>query len=145
MMKAHVSIPAPIVERMTKADALMAVAVAAAAADGRLRQRELERLRLMLHISPMFRGVLDADGYIESVARDLQSLGLQRFVERAADSLEPRLRETAYAWASDVVRSDRSVDADEDRFLESLRRVLHIHPALASKIRAVTAIRGREG
>lgn len=139
----HATLPAAAPERMTKADALMALAVAATAADGRLRPRELQRLRLMLHVSPLFRNIADADGYIESVARDLQPLGLRRFVERAAASLEPRLRETAYAWAAEVVHADRSVHQDEDRFLENLRRVLHIHPSLASKIRAVTAIRGR--
>lgn len=138
------SLPSRTPLRMTKADAVMAVAIAAAAADRRLRLRELERLRLMVHISPLFKGVSDVDGYIESVARDLQPLGLERFVERAAESLEPRLRETAYAWACEVVRSDRSVHAEEDRFLENLRRVLLIHQSLASKIRAVTAIRGRE-
>lgn len=135
--------PAAPVSRMTKADAVMSVAVAAAAADGRLRPAEVERLRLMAHISPLFRGVHEVDGYLESVARDLRRLGERRLLETAAASLDLPLKEAAYAWAAEIVRADLSVHNREVAFLEDLRRVLGIHRVLASKIRAVVAIRAR--
>lgn len=138
------ALPTPPLNRLTKADAVMGIAMAAAAADGRLRRREVERLRLMAHISPLFRSIPDVDSYMEGLARELRAAGVPAFVARAADSLEPRLRETAYAWSAEIVRADESVSAEEHDYLENLRRTLGIHTALASKIRAVTAIRGRE-
>lgn len=131
------------VSRMSKVDAVMAIAVAAAVADGRLEARELVRLRLMAHISPLFRYVPDVDVYLEAIGQELQSLGSQCFVERAAASLDTRLSETAYAWAAEIVMADDRIQIEEADFLENLRRTLGIHPTLASKIRAVLALRGR--
>lgn len=133
----------PAAPPMSAADAVMAVAVAAAVSDGRLRPLELEGLRRMAHVSPLFSGVENVDSYLDALAREMRRLGPAAFLERAAASMDARLAETAYAWAVELVQADDTVYEAEHRFLENVRRLLGIHPALASKMRTVAAIRRR--
>lgn len=128
---------------MTVPDAVMAVAVAAAAADGRLRQSEISRLQLMAHTSPLFSGVSDVNGYLAALGAEYGRAGTDGVLERAAAALDEGLRQTAYAWAVELVRADRRVHESERAFLEKARLALGVDRRLAGKIQAVAAIRLR--
>ena len=129
--------------RMTVPDAVMTFAMSAATADGRLRPSELTRLRLMTHVSPLFSGVADVDGYLDSLATELGREGLDEMMARAASSLDESYRQTAYAWAVDLAMADQKVLESERTFLEKARAVLGVDRRLAGKIRAVAAIKLR--
>jgi hypothetical protein len=50
------------------------------------------------------------------------------------EALEPRLRETAYALACEVVAADRFAEQDSLRMLEFVRSELHIDTLVAAAI-----------
>lgn len=130
---------------MTVPDAVMAVAMAAATADGRLRPSELTRLRLMAHVSPLYSGITEVDDYLGALATEMGRDGVDAMLSRAAAALDEPFRQTAYAWAVDLAWADQKMLESERTFLEKARVALGVDRRLASKIRAVAAIRLRGG
>lgn len=63
-----------------------------------------------------------------------QENGLDRALKDIKTALPPRLRETAYALACDVVASDGEASQEELRFLELLRDRLPIERLIAAAI-----------
>ncbi|MDP3541810.1 MAG: tellurite resistance TerB family protein [Elusimicrobiota bacterium] len=130
-------------KNITPAMAVMSVGAMAAAADGRWSKREIERLRMMAYLQPLFRDVRSVDAFIADRATDLRALGAPDLLETCREALTPRLRETAYAWAVELVQADGSVAVEEHDFLQTLAATFSIPGALARKIQAVSAIRRR--
>ena len=60
--------------------------------------------------------------------------GLRHAADLIRDALEPRLRETAYALACEVVAAGRTAEQDHLRMLEFVRNELHLDPLVASAI-----------
>lgn len=130
-------------KRLDSGAALMVIAIAATQADGALHLQELAHLRMILCQNPLYKDIDHADRYIERWARFLKQTGAMEALRRAIDALSPRLRETAYAWAVEIVYSDYKQKQTEHAFLKSLRTQLGINAHLAQKIQVVTAIRLR--
>lgn len=128
---------------LTPAMAVMSVGVLATAADGRWSKREIERLRMMAFLQPLFREVHSVEKFIADRAADLRAVGAKILLEDCRKALTPRLRETAYAWAVELVHSDGAVVAEEHAFLQDLAARFSIPGPLARKIQAVAAIRRR--
>ena len=128
---------------LTPAEALTTIAILAAGADGKIRRKELERLRMMVHEHPLLERVEDPDGFLEELSGFAGAQTQAAVIERCRGSLSPRLRETAYAWAAQMIQEDGAQHQGEHAFLERLRASFSIAGPLAAKIRAVTAIRRR--
>lgn len=128
---------------LTPAMAVMSVGVMATDADGRRSPREIERLRMMAYLQPLFRDITSVEKFIAARAADLRAVGARVLLEDCLKALSPRLRETAYAWAVELVQVDGAVVAEEHSFLQELAAKFSIPGALARKIQAVTAIRRR--
>lgn len=128
---------------LTPAMAVMSVGVLATAADGRWNKREIERLRMMAFLQPLFRDVHSVEKFIADRAADLRAVGPKVLLEDCRKALTPRLRETAYSWAVELVQSDGAVVAEEHAFLRELAERFAIPGPLARKIQAVAAIRRR--
>jgi hypothetical protein len=60
--------------------------------------------------------------------------GLAHAAHLIREALEPRLRETAYALACEVVAADRSAAQDSLRMLAFVRAELHLDPLVAAAI-----------
>ena len=60
--------------------------------------------------------------------------GLELVLDAISAALPPRLRETAYALACDVVAADGAATQEELQFLELLRERLAIDPLVAAAI-----------
>jgi tellurite resistance protein len=131
------------VNRVSPEKALMSVAVMAALADGRVRPSELERLRRWGQDCAVFDRVASLDALILECVENVRTRGEDVSLRVCAKSLGSGLRETAYAWAVDVIQADGGHHQDEHVFLDRLGRALTIPGPLAAKIRAVTAIRRR--
>lgn len=129
--------------RLSPADALMLIAIGACRADGALHPQELTHLRMLVHLNPLYAAVDNVDRYIERWAAFSRDIGTQKSQELAIAKLSSPLRETAYAWAVDVVYADNKQKQPEHSFLQALRAKLGIDGHLAGKIKAVTAIRNR--
>ncbi|PIR15884.1 MAG: hypothetical protein COV48_11905 [Elusimicrobia bacterium CG11_big_fil_rev_8_21_14_0_20_64_6] len=128
---------------LTPATAVMSVAVLAASADRRWTLKEVERLRMMAYQQPLFRDVPSVEGIISSCAAGLRSVGGIVLLEDCRKALTPRMRETAYAWAVEVVHADGGLAAEEHAFLKELAEAFSIPGPLARKLQATCAIRRR--
>ena len=124
---------------LTPAMAVMSVAVLATAADGHWSKKEIERLRMMAHLQPLFRDIPSVEKFIGSRAADLRAVGPKVLIEDCRKALTPRMRETAYAWAVDLVQSDGAAVSAEHIFLQELAVKFAIPGPLARKLQTAAA------
>ncbi len=109
---------------LTPHDALIYTMVLASAVDRTMSDVELSRIGEIVQSLPVFDG-FDSDRLI-GIAQDCTTLvsgneGLDIVLEIIRDTLPPRLRDTAYALAAEIVAADRRVVAEELRLLQLLR------------------------
>ncbi|MDP3544465.1 MAG: tellurite resistance TerB family protein [Elusimicrobiota bacterium] len=135
--------PEASVLHLTPAMAVMSVAVLAMAADGRWSKNEIERLRMMSYLQPLFRDIHSVEKFIGSRAADLRAVGPKVLLEDCRKALTPRMRETAYAWAVELVQSDGAVVTAEHEFLQELAAKFSVPGPLARKLQTAAAIRRR--
>ncbi len=123
---------------------VMTIVVAAIAADGGIDDEEVARLRSMCARSPLFseNSKEQDDRLIDFALGAMRQLGNDALA-RAAAALAQPLRETAFAFAVEIVLADGSVDAEEEALIDHLASILEINDGLARAVIAVTAIRAR--
>lgn len=130
---------------MGTAEALASIALVAIAADGYLADREGQDMTMLLSRMGLF------SSYSKEAVHHLFDLLLTRLktegpgvmVDQAKAILPQDLRETAFAIATDLVLSDRTVTPQEQAFLEDLYRILEIPSPLAQQIVQVMTIKNR--
>lgn len=118
-------------------EALVCTMVLVAAADGGITDREIGVMSGLVQTLPVFQDFsserLEAatDAAIGLLEEDE---GLSHAGRLIRDALEPRLRETAYALACEVVAADRFAAQPMLRMLEFVVGELRLDPLVASAI-----------
>lgn len=123
---------------------VMTIVIAALLADGDASDEEIGRLRSMCARSPIFasNSKEEDDAVINFALNVYKQLGFDA-VTKAGAILPQDLRETAFAFATEVVLADGSVGTDEEQFLGRLAEVLNIPENLGQAVIGVTLVRGR--
>ena len=121
----------------TPHEALIYAMVMASAVDRTMSDGELARIGEIVQHLPVFDGFDPAR--LIAVAQDCTALvsgneGLDIALEIIRDTLPPRLRDTAYALAVEIVAADRRVVAEEVRLLQLLRDRLSLDKLTAAAI-----------
>lgn len=130
---------------LSPAEAFASIALVAIAADGYLADQEGEDMSLLLSRMNLFSNYRGEalnrmlDGLLDRLKRE----GPGQLVARAKICLPPELRETAFAIATDLILSDRTVTQQEQAFLDDLYRILEIPEQLALQIVHVMTIKNR--
>jgi len=125
-------------------EALVCTMVLVAAADGAITDREIGVMSGLVQTLPAFQDFsaerLDvaAEAAVELLEEDE---GLAHAGAMIRDALEPRLRETAYALACDVVAAERPVSQPVLRMLELVLGELRLDPLVAAAIERATKAR----
>lgn len=115
-------------------EALVCTMVLVAAADGGLTDREIGAMVGLVQSLPVFR---DFSSERLKVATDTavsllgEADGLAHAARLISAALDPRLRETAYALACDVIASDQNARQTELEMLALVRKELGIDPLVA--------------
>jgi tellurite resistance protein len=118
-------------------EALVCTMVLVAAAGGGITDREIGMMSGVVQTLPIFHDFsaerLDA---ATSAAVELlrEDDGLKHAARLIRESLEPRLRETAYALACEVVAADRSAAQDSLSMLAFVREELNLDALLTAAI-----------
>jgi tellurite resistance protein len=118
-------------------EALVCTMVLVAAAGGGITDREIGIMSGVVQTLPIFHDFsaerLDA---ATSAAVELlrEDDGLKHAARLIRESLEPRLRETAYALACEVVAADRSAAQDSLSMLAFVREELNLDALLTAAI-----------
>jgi uncharacterized tellurite resistance protein B-like protein len=124
--------------------ALMMVVVSAIKCDGNFAEEEFTRLRAMCTMSPIFaRDTAEQDLEVFDTANTaLNALGDQA-LSRAVAGLPPHLRDTAFAFACDMVMADGKVATEEEKHMEKLAQALELSEQNAEAIIYTTLARHR--
>lgn len=127
--------------------AVMAIVIAAIAADGDVEDDEVHRMRLMCSLSPLFaRNTREQDDrVIDHCVRAFKQTNwdTDAVASKAASSLSSSLRETAFAFAADMMLADGMVTSSEESFLLGLADKLSIPSDVVESIVNVSIIRNR--
>ena len=130
---------------MGSAEALASIAMVAIAADGYMAEQEGQDMTMLLSRMSLFSSYSsDALNYLFDLLLDrLKQEGPGILVSEAKAALSQELRETAFAIATDLVLSDRTVTPQAQAFLEDLYRILDIPSTTAQQIVQVMTIKNR--
>ena len=127
-------------------EALVCTMVLVAAADGAITDREIGVMSGLVQTMPVFQ---DFSSERLAVATEAaiglleEDEGLVHAGTMIREALEPRLRETAYALACDVVAAERKASQPVLRMLEFVMAELHLDPLVAAAIERGTRARYR--
>ncbi len=131
--------PAPLLTRqsLTAEEALICTMVLVAAADGAITDREIGVMAGLVQTLPAFHDF--SSEHLDTATEATIGLleedeGLRHAGELMRNALEPRLRETAYALACDVVAADRGASQPVLRMLELVMQELRLDPLVAAAV-----------
>ena len=127
-------------------EALVCVMVLVAAADGAITDREIGVMAGLVQTLPAFQDFSSErlDVAMEAAVSLLEEDdGLEHAGEMVRTALEPRLRETAYILACEVVAADRDASQPVLRMLELVRGELRLDPLVAAAVERATKARFR--
>ncbi len=126
-------------------EALVCTMVLVAAADGAITDREIGVMAGVVQTLPVFHDFSSERLEVATEAAvDLleEDEGLSHAGQMIRDALEPRLRETAYALACEVVAADRDQTTQPVlRMLELVKNELRLDPLVAAAIERATRAR----
>lgn len=125
-------------------DALIYVMVTIAAVDRNMSDKEMSRIGNIVSQLPIFSGfnlddlvrTAEACGHVLS-----KDGGLDQLLDDVAETLQPNLRETAYALAVEVAAADLRVGQEELRFLQMLRDRLRLDALAVAAIERSARVR----
>ena len=122
---------------LTAQEALVCTMVLVAATGGGISDREIGVMAGLVQTLPVFSDFSSADldtatGTAVRLLRE--DNGLKHAAKLIRDALEPRLRETAYALACDVVAADGFAAQDSLELLDFVKTELHIDALVAAAI-----------
>jgi hypothetical protein len=122
--------------------AFAAIALAAVAWDGKLTMAGTRALRHALDYRAPFRTFDDAAmvRLLDQLLAELRRKGAQHLMVDAAALLNPDQRQTAYAVATEIMRSDGLLQDDERNILMNLAIVLNLEIDLTAQINRVMDI-----
>lgn len=132
-------------QRMGAAEAIASIALVAIAADGYLADQEGQEMTMTLSRMQLFQDYPEdmLHRLLDSLLTRLKQQGPAALVDQAKVALPSDLRETAFAIATDLVLSDRTVTPQEQAFLDDLYRILEIPGDTALQIVQVMTIKNR--
>lgn len=121
---------------MEPSEAFAAIALAAVSWDGVLSSAGARSLRHALDYRQPFRTYDEAQmvRLMDTLLSDLRSKGSQHLMVEAAAVLSPTQRATAYATATEIMRSDGPLQADECNILGNLAEVLELDAELTAAV-----------
>ena len=128
-------------------EALVCTMVLVAAAGAGISDREIGVMSGLVQTLPAFydfsaeRLDLATDAAVELLREDD---GLKHAARLIRDALEPRLRETAYALACEVIAANDAADQDSLHMLALVREELHLDPLITAAIERGTRARHQQ-
>lgn len=122
---------------LTAEEALVCTMVLVAAADGAITDREIGVMSGIVQTMPAFFEFSSEDLSTATEAAVTllgEDEGLSHAGQLIRDALEPRLRETAYALACDIVAADKGANQPVLRMLELVNSELRLDPLVSAAI-----------
>lgn len=125
-------------------DALVVIAVCAAKVDEEYSPEEADRIVALALANKMFRN--EAETVKKRVFHLVHAIMVddrQEAIDLAVKSLPEEMKETAFAWAVDVITADGVLPDESREFIWEMAAKLSIDSEIAAEIIKVMAIRNR--
>lgn len=132
--------------QLTPADALVHVMVITAVSDKDVNDHELDRFAALIGRWPVFEtfDLARLPEVATSCVDTVNKAGLDALLGQIAETLGPRLQETAYALAVEIATVDLTLNQEELRMLEMIRDAFAIDRLTTAAIEASARIRHRK-
>jgi tellurite resistance protein len=139
------SVNSSVQEALTPAEAFAAITVAAIASDGYLSDKEARSLCATLSRMKLFKNYTDdaIASMFDMLLNTIRREGMNFVFNTAKDSLNPDMREAAFAVAADLVLADGMLAHEERDFLNDLYQSLGISSDTAKQVMDVMSIKNR--
>ena len=125
-------------------DALLTIAVCAAGVGEEYSPEETDRIVALALANNMFRNEIETvEKRVFHLVNSIGAGDRQAALERAVKSLPKEMKETAFAWAVDVITADGVLTDENREFISELAATLSIDSEIAAEIIKVMAIRNR--
>ncbi len=127
-------------------EALVYIMVMVSASDRRMSDEELGRIGSVVRNLPIFRGFTqDALPFVCGQCADAldNDNGMNNVLDLIAETIPPKLRDTAYAVAVEVAAADLDIRPEEVRILELLRGRLKVNKLTSAAIELAAQARHR--
>lgn len=132
--------------QISQHEALIYAMVTLSAADEKMSDRELMKIGDIVRTLPAFRA-FDAEKLVAAAKACGEYLqyddGIDQILDVIANTLPPKLYETAYALAIEVAAADLHVEQEELRFLQMLRDRLDLDKLAVAAIEHGARVRYR--
>jgi hypothetical protein len=121
---------------MDRPTAFAAIALAAVSWDGRLTKAGSRSLRHVLDYRQPYAGWSDGRmaALMDQLLVSLRRQGPEALMADASQELPPHLRQTAFATAAEIMRSDGELEEEERRILLQLSQLLGLETDQARRI-----------
>lgn len=132
-------------DKLNEAEGFTGIVFCAIASDGTIAQEEMNGLATTLSRMKLYNGLSNRDvtKMFDKIQRQFKDKGFEATMQLAANAVNPDLRATAFAVATDLLLSDGHVSQQEQKFLETIQNHLDIPDDLAMKIVEVIEIKNR--
>ena len=125
-------------------DALLTISVLAGGVDEEYSSEETDRIVALALANKMFRN--EAEKVKKRVFHLINSMSggdRQAALDRAVNSLPEEMKETAFAWAADVIMADGDLPDESRVFIWDLAARLSVDSEIAAEIIKIMAIKNR--
>jgi tellurite resistance protein len=131
--------------KLTAQESFIGVAMTAIAADGSITPEEAQGVSAALFRMKMFKGMSERQmkEMFDRVIGVMKKQGAGAIIASAAETLNPEMKETAFAIAADLALADGTIEDEEKKYLEELQKALGVKDDLALKIAEVLVIKNR--
>jgi hypothetical protein len=125
-------------------DALLAISVCAAEVDQKYSSEETDRIVALAVANKMFRNEIETiEKRVFHLVNSIGAGDRQAAIDRAVKSLPEEMKETAFAWAADVIMADGVLPDESAEFIRKLAAKLSVDSEIAAEIIKFMAIRNR--
>ncbi|NJL11005.1 MAG: tellurite resistance TerB family protein [Calothrix sp. SM1_7_51] len=132
-------------EALNPAEAFAAIILAATASDGYISDEEARGICATLSRMKLFRSYPNdvMSRMLDTILGTIRREGINSLFNAAKDSLNPDMREAAFAFTTDLVLANDVVTIEEEDFLNDLYQSLGISSETAKQIVEVMLIKNR--
>ncbi|MFA5861446.1 MAG: tellurite resistance TerB family protein [Candidatus Thermoplasmatota archaeon] len=132
-------------EKLTEPEGMAGIVLCAVAADGVITEEESAGLGTTLSRMSIYSSMSNRDmnKIFEKLIKIVRTQGVEQLMTLSAAAISPKLKQTAFAVATDLLFADGVVAPEEKRFLEKIQKSLDVSDDLAVKIVEVISIKNR--
>ena len=125
-------------------DAILLTGICALTADKKIKAQELKTLSALMSLNKLYEKIINFRNYISKLSKQYEKSDTEQIIEEVSQSLSPKMKETAYAWACALIISDSGMAQAEHVYLKLVVKKFKLNGKLAGRIAAIAPMISRK-